>query len=443
MYFYSTINVHAISYLIKQRNWKLPQLTFNQVQNIIERLKTNKSPDYFGFSAQHVKSGGFVSAHFLMKYINTSFKYIQHGVPAGELVGAGSLVHKGGKKSLSDPKSFRKITVCALLGQMKQMAVCDLALPILRPLKPQSQLGFTPGLFVKLSNIIVSEKRALAVANNQVVLHQFLDATAAFDETLHPIILNQMFNGGMEDDLWQYFELLHKNSTTYIKWNGLSSADHIDEGKGNRQGGLASGDEWKLYNNQMIKQLEEQATENDKISGIPTSCVTVADDVAPCATAEHPRDALHNMQHLLNVVEDHGTQLHMRFGKEKCKLLISARPKMVKHVEGMLNDEPGLLTFFGFPVQPVEDFYVHIGVPQAPRNQSRVLTDYRIAKATDISYLLQGTTKNSLSGISPLSNRKIRDTVTGGSVLASGAQPPASVANFFRWEEIEPCDGIS
>ena len=99
------------------------------------------------------------------------------------------------------------------------------------------------------------------------------------------------------------------------------------------------------------------------------------------------------MQHLLNVVEDHGTQLHMRFGKEKCKLLISARPKMVKHVEGMLNDEPGLLTFFGSPVQPVEDFYVHIGVPQAPRNQSRVLTDYRIAKATDISYLLQGTTK--------------------------------------------------
>jgi hypothetical protein len=41
---------------------------------------------------------------------------------------------------------------------MKQMAICDLALPILKPLKPASQLGFTPGLFVKLSNIIVSEK---------------------------------------------------------------------------------------------------------------------------------------------------------------------------------------------------------------------------------------------------------------------------------------------
>ena len=53
---------------------------------------------------------------------------MEQGVPCEELVGAGSLVHKGGKKSLSEPKHFRKITVCALLGQIKQMAVCDLAL---------------------------------------------------------------------------------------------------------------------------------------------------------------------------------------------------------------------------------------------------------------------------------------------------------------------------
>ena len=39
MYFYSTINVNAIAYIVQQRKWKLPQLTFNQVQNIIERLK--------------------------------------------------------------------------------------------------------------------------------------------------------------------------------------------------------------------------------------------------------------------------------------------------------------------------------------------------------------------------------------------------------------------
>ena len=55
-YYYATINVEAISYIVKQRNWKLPQLTFNQVQDIISRLRSNKSPDLMGFSARHLKN---------------------------------------------------------------------------------------------------------------------------------------------------------------------------------------------------------------------------------------------------------------------------------------------------------------------------------------------------------------------------------------------------
>ena len=78
---------------------------------------------------------------------------------------------------------------------------------------------------------------------------------------------------------------------------------------------------------------------------------------------------------------------------------------MVKTVEVMLRNEPELLTFYGTPVQTVKDSYVHIGVPQAPHNQSKVMADYRIEKATDISYLLQGSTKHTLAGVSPLSVR--------------------------------------
>ena len=44
--------------------------------------------------------------------------------------------------------------------------------------------------------------------------------------------------------------------------------------------------------------------------------------------------------------------------------------------------------------------------------------------------------------INTLRKEKIRDTVTGGIMLASGAQPPESVANFFRWVRVEPCDSI-
>ena len=119
--------------------------------------------------------------------------------------------------------------------------------------------------------------------------------------------------------------------------------------------------------------------------------MAVADDVALCATVDHPRDVLHQMQLLLNVVEDHGTQLHMKFGKDKCKLLISGRTKKIKSVQALLQTEPELLTFYGLPVQTVEDPYIHIGVPQATFKQSQVMADHRLDcwkrdKACHISY---------------------------------------------------------
>ena len=73
----------------------------------------------------------------------------------------------------------------------------------------------------------------------------------------------------------------------------------------------------------------------------------------------------------------------------------------------MSREEPTLLTFFGKSVTLVDDFYQHIGVPQAPRNQPRVIVDQRINRATDIYYMLQDSIKNSIMGVSPLSNRKM------------------------------------
>ena len=185
--------------------------------------------------------------------------------------------------------------MCALLGQLKQMAVCDLTLPILRPLKSPSQLGFTPGLFVKMANIMVTEKRAWALFHDLILLIQFLDNTAAFDKTLHPIILSHLYHEGVEDDQWAYFDLLHRNATTHIKWNGKASKDVIQEAIGNRQGGYSSADEWKVYGNPMLKDLEANAVEDDFIANSATNVIAVADDVDPCAIAHDARDVLHRI----------------------------------------------------------------------------------------------------------------------------------------------------
>ena len=100
----------------------------------------------------------------------------------------------------------------------------------------------------------------------------------------------------------------------------------INEAIGNRQGGYSSADEWKLYGNPMIAELEEHGVKEDIISGAVTNVIAVADDVAPCATADTPREVLHRMQTLLNVVEVHWIQNHIELGKDKCERLIAARP---------------------------------------------------------------------------------------------------------------------
>ena len=99
------------------------------------------------------------------------------------------MAYKGKKKDLTDPKSFRIITVCAILGKLKEMAICSLCLPIQRPFKPKSQLGFTAGLMVKAANVLVTEKRGIAIKHDEVVLFQFLDASQAFYKTLIAIML--------------------------------------------------------------------------------------------------------------------------------------------------------------------------------------------------------------------------------------------------------------
>ena len=124
-------------------------------------------------------------------------------------------------------------------------------------IRKASQIGFSAGLFVKLSNIIVTEKRALAYHHNKIVLHMFLDADAAFDKALHEIILGGMYQDGIQGDIWQYFSTMHQKSATHIKWSGAISESTFPETQGTRQGGVAGPLEYRQYVNPMVKQLEE------------------------------------------------------------------------------------------------------------------------------------------------------------------------------------------
>ena len=87
--------------------------------------------------------------------------------------------------------------------------------------------------------------------------------------------------------------------------------------------------------------------------------------------------------------------------------LPSCEAAKLRTVEELLRDEPGIIIFFDYQVNQVEDSYTHIGVPQSPRHQSQNAVDYRITKGNNITYELESSTRNSLCGVRPLSKRKM------------------------------------
>ena len=353
---YRQASIASIKSILKSRGWRLPIISYEQTEQLISRLKNNSSPDFYGLTSEHIKNGGATAIFFLQKYINFSFQFIEHGVPEEDMLGTATMAHKGKGKELTDPKSFRIITVCAILGKLKEMAICDLCIPIQRSLKPKSQLGFTAGLMVKAANVLVTKKRGFALKNDEVVLFQFLDASMAFDKTLIPIMLKIAFQSGLDDDKWRYWENMHAHSKKAIKWKGQKS-ELFEEQQGVRQGSTGAADEYKGYTVKMLSSLESlgDSSSNSGLNGTalgpvpiggrdtlanhPTSVVAVADDTAPSSRHALPRVALSDMQTLLYVTEDEARQLHIDFNVQKCQLLISARPGKMRKTLDLLKDE--------------------------------------------------------------------------------------------------------
>ena len=62
------------------------------------------------------------------------------------------------------------------------------------------------------------------------------------------------------------------------------------------------------------------------------------------------------------------------------------------------------------------------------------MVDYRIAKSQDVSYKLQGATKNAISGISPLSNRKMFMSYHQPTFLYGTETMPLNLGDIERLE---------
>jgi hypothetical protein len=109
-----------------------------------------------------------------------------------------------------------------------------------------------------------------------------VDSQKAFDVVIHIIMLDKMYETGVHPILWTIVKDLYDGLTSIIKWCGVIS-ENFPIKQGVRQGGVLSTFLYKVYNNALLRDLQNQNL-GFMIDRTYVGCQTCADDIAFCPT---------------------------------------------------------------------------------------------------------------------------------------------------------------
>ena len=178
-----------------------------------------------------------------------------------------------------------------------------------------------------------------------------LDAQSAFDRCLREILCIELFKSGMSGSaLLLVNNRLEKRSTVY-QWDSEMLGPSKDL-TGFEQGGINSGEFYKLYNNSQLKSAQASALGVD-IDSSTVSAVGQADDVILVA------NSVFNLMLLAKLTESYCAAYRVALVSSKTKLLPQYLPKHEYLVKYAKLTNP--VTISGAPVECVEEAE-HVGV---------------------------------------------------------------------------------
>ncbi len=128
-----------------------------------------------------------------------------------------------------------------------------------------------------MAALLMSESITESKRENKPLYIATLDSQKAFDVVSHEILLNRLYDSGVQPHAWTVIKDMYYGLTSRIKWTGdISEAFGISQGV--RQGGILSTHLYKLYVNNLLLDLESYNL-GKFIGSTYIGCPTCADDV--------------------------------------------------------------------------------------------------------------------------------------------------------------------
>ena len=261
---------------ICQAKQNIPQISVNNAAKLLTRMKTHVT-DIDGITPLHYINAGDEGILHYTALLNALIGEVNN-ITLEELNTAlGIILYKGHRKDKNSDRSYRTISTCPVIAKSLDLYARDLYQDLWEDCTSSTQYLAT-GSSHELASLLVTEliQYSLHVTDQPVYL-LVLDAESAYDRCLRQILCTELFMSGVTGSALLMLNNRLENRSTVYQWEGQMLGPAVDS-TGFEQGGVNSGDFYKLYNNEQLKSAQASSLGVDIGSSI-VSAIGQADDV--------------------------------------------------------------------------------------------------------------------------------------------------------------------
>ena len=284
------------------------------------------------------------------------------------------------EKNPSLVNSYRGITVTPVLSKLHEFCILG---KLFINSGTDLQFGFTAGLWPLFASLIISECKC-EISSALSLYLATVDVQSAFDVVQHTILLDKLLDRGTHPDIWLLIKDFYSGLTSKVKWQGEFS-DSFNIQQGVRQGGILSTHLYKIFVEDLLKELEENSL-GFILGTIYCGAPTCADDVA--LLSSNPEE----LQVMLNILQ--------RYANQHQYTIHPTKSKIIHYNKSSKNPEPYSWNMSGKEISASEET-VHLGIKRTTRKECDINIEDRIKSARRTKYALMNSGLHGTNGLNP------------------------------------------